>query len=156
PGGNGPDRGCDITPHESGPTSIWSLSTRAVGQPAQEARQMTGAPAAPGSVAGAAAPGAASRDAQPWHAIDWRRAHRVVRRLQARIVQAAQAGRWGKVNALQRLLTHSYSGKVLAVRRVTEHPGKHTPGVDRIIWDPGEEGHGRARAPASGLPSPPA
>jgi RNA-directed DNA polymerase len=96
---------------------------------------MTGAPAAPVSVAGAAAPGAASRDAQRWHAIDWLRAHRILRRLQARIVQATQAGRWGKVNALQRLLTHSYSAKVLAVRRVTENPGKHTPGVDRIIWN---------------------
>jgi RNA-directed DNA polymerase len=36
---------------------------------------------------------------------------------------------------LQRLLTHSYSGKVLAVRRVTENDGKKTPGVDRVIWD---------------------
>ena len=43
-------------------------------------------------------------------------------------------GRWGKVRALQRLLTHSYSGKVLAVRRVTENQGKKTPGVDRVIW----------------------
>jgi len=34
--------------------------------------------------------------------------------------------RWGKVRALQRLLTHSYSGKVLAVRRVTENDGKET------------------------------
>jgi RNA-directed DNA polymerase len=101
---------------------------------------MTGALAAPVSVAGAAAPGAAPRDAAPWQAIDWRRAHRIVRRLQARIVQAAQAGRWGKVRALQRLLTHSYSGKVVAVRRVTENPGKHTPGVDRIIWNtPGKK-----------------
>jgi RNA-directed DNA polymerase len=96
---------------------------------------MTGAPATPARVADAAAPGAAPRDAQPWQAIDWLRAHRTVRRLQARIVQATQAGRWGKVKALQRLLTHSYSGKALAVRRVTENPGKRTPGVDRIIWD---------------------
>jgi RNA-directed DNA polymerase len=96
---------------------------------------MTGAPAAPVTVAGAAAPGAASRGAQPWHAIDWRRAHRIVRRLQARIVQATQAGRWGKAKALQHLLTRSHSGRVLAVRRVTENPGKHTPGVDRVIWD---------------------
>jgi retron-type reverse transcriptase len=38
---------------------------------------------------------------------------------------------WAKVRALQRLLTHPYSGKVLAVRRVTENDGKKTPGVDR-------------------------
>lgn len=96
---------------------------------------MTGALATPATLTGVAAPGAASRDAGHWHAIDWLRAHRLVRRLQARIVQATQAGRWGKVNALQRLLTHSYSGKVLAVKRVTENPGKHTPGVDHVLWN---------------------
>jgi RNA-directed DNA polymerase len=57
-----------------------------------------------------------------------------VRRLQARIVQAAKAGKWHKVQALQHLLTHSFSGKALAVRRVTENPGKNTPGVDRVTW----------------------
>jgi len=40
---------------------------------------------------------------------------------------------------LQRLLTHSYSGKVLAVRRVTENQGKKTPGVDQEIWDTPEK-----------------
>ena len=58
-----------------------------------------------------------------------------MRRLQARIVQATRDGRWGKVKALQRLLTHSLSGKALAVRRVTENQGKHTPGVDGETWD---------------------
>jgi RNA-directed DNA polymerase len=45
----------------------------------------------------------------------------------------------GKVRALQRLLTHSYSGKVLAVRRVTENDGRKTPGVDRVIWNTPEK-----------------
>ena len=58
-----------------------------------------------------------------------------MRRLQARIVKATQAGRWGKVKALQRLLTRSFSGKALAVKRVTENHGKRTPGVDREIWN---------------------
>ena len=79
--------------------------------------------------------GAVSHDEQEWHAIDWRAAHGSVRRLQARIVKATQEGRWGKVRALQHLLTHSYSGKVLAVRRVTENQGSKTPGVDRVTWD---------------------
>lgn len=79
--------------------------------------------------------GASSRAEMDWHQIDWYKAHRIVRRLQARIVQATQAGRWGKVKALQRLLTHSHSAKVLAVRRVTENHGKKTPGVDRDVWD---------------------
>jgi len=46
-----------------------------------------------------------------------------------------QEGRWGKVKALQHLLTHSFSGKALAVKRVTENKGKRTPGVDGKIWD---------------------
>jgi len=50
-------------------------------------------------------------------------------------VKATKEGRWGKVKALQRLLTHSYSGKALAVRRVTENKGSATPGVDQVIWD---------------------
>jgi RNA-directed DNA polymerase len=79
--------------------------------------------------------GAASREPQAWHAIDWHQAHREARRLQARIVKATQEGRWGKVQALQRLLTRSYSAKVLAVKRVTENEGKRTPGVDGVLWD---------------------
>jgi RNA-directed DNA polymerase len=79
--------------------------------------------------------GAASHGKVDWHAIDWRKANRNVRRLQVRIVQATQEGRWGKVRALQRLLTHSFSGKALAVRRVTENQGKRTPGVDGDTWD---------------------
>jgi RNA-directed DNA polymerase len=70
-----------------------------------------------------------------WKAIDWRKVNRNVRRLQVRIVKATQEGRWGKVKALQRLLTHSFSGKAMAVRRVTENQGKHTPGVDGEIWN---------------------
>src|ERR1700736_4523293 len=78
--------------------------------------------------------GEVSSEAAEWYAINWQTIHQNVRRLQARIVQATKAGRWNKVKSLQRLLTHSYSGKVLAVRRVTENTGKKTPGVDQIIW----------------------
>src|SRR5215468_1990201 len=79
--------------------------------------------------------GAVFHKAVDWHAIKWQKAHSIVRRLQARIVKATQAGRWGKVKALQRLLTHSRSGKVLAVKRVTENPGKHSAGVDQELWE---------------------
>jgi RNA-directed DNA polymerase len=87
----------------------------------------------------AQAVGAVSREAAEWHAIDWRAINRNVRRLQVRIVQATKESKWGRVRALQRLLTHSYSGKVLAVRRVTENNGKATPGVDQEIWDTPEK-----------------
>ena len=69
-----------------------------------------------------------------WHHINWVQCHQNVRRLQARIVKATQEGRWGKVKALQHLLTHSISGKALAVKRVTENQGKRTPGVDQEVW----------------------
>src|SRR5712664_1285026 len=87
----------------------------------------------------AQAVGAVSSEAVQWYAIDWQAIHRNVRRLQVRIAQATKESRWGKVRALQRLLTHSYSGKVLAVRRVTENNGKKTPGVDQEIWDTPEK-----------------
>jgi RNA-directed DNA polymerase len=74
-----------------------------------------------------------------WNQINWQKVKRNVRRLQVRIVKAIEAGRWGKVKALQRLLTRSFSGKALAVRRVTENKGKRTAGVDREIWNTSEK-----------------
>jgi RNA-directed DNA polymerase len=77
---------------------------------------------------------ASSDGEMQWHQIDWSQAHRNVRRLQARIVKATKQGRWGKVKALQWLLTHSLSGKAIAVKQVTENQGKKTPGVDGETW----------------------
>ena len=57
-----------------------------------------------------------------------------VKRLQMRIVKAQKQGRHNKVRALQWILTHSYSAKVLAIKRVTSNKGKNTPGVDGVIW----------------------
>ena len=74
-----------------------------------------------------------------WHQIDWARTHGTVRRLQARMVKATQAGDWRRVKALQRFLVRSFSGKALAVRRVTENQGRRTPGVDGITWSTPEE-----------------
>ena len=83
----------------------------------------------------ASATGAASGGEVDWHQIDWAKAHRTVRRLQVRIAKAVREGRWGKVKALQWLLTHSWSGKALAVKRVTGNRGKKTAGVDGEIWN---------------------
>jgi RNA-directed DNA polymerase len=107
-----------------------SCITREIGQPTQETKQMT---------AGATPAGAVSHNQVDWHGINWHKVHTVVRRLPARIVKAIQAGRWGKVQALQRLLTHSFSAKVMAVKRVTENQGKRTPGVDGITWETPKE-----------------
>lgn len=78
--------------------------------------------------------GASPDETGHWHHIEWKKCHGIVQRLQSRIVKATQEGRWNKVNALQRLLTHSFSGKALAVRRVTENRGKRTSGVDQELW----------------------
>ena len=77
---------------------------------------------------------ASSGKTTAWDQIDWSQCERQVRRLQARIVKATREGCWGKVKALQRLLTCSFSGKALAVKRVTDNQGKRTSGVDRAIW----------------------
>ena len=96
---------------------------------------MTADTAEAGHTAHHPAAGAPAHAQGGWHAIDWPAAHHNVRRLQARIVQATQEGRGGKVQALQHLLTPSCSGKAIAVTRVTANHGKHTPGVDRDLWD---------------------
>ncbi len=77
---------------------------------------------------------ASSGKTNAWDQIDWSQCERNVRRLQARIVKATQEKRWNKVKALQRLLTCSFYGKALAVKRVTDNQGKRTSGVDGKIW----------------------
>ena len=59
-----------------------------------------------------------------WGAVDWRTIKKEVLRLQMRIAKATREGRWGKVKALQWLLTHSSSAKLLAVRRVVRNSGR--------------------------------
>jgi hypothetical protein len=79
--------------------------------------------------------GAAPDLVSDWHSIPWRKVWRDVRRLQARIVKAVQEGRWGKVQALVYLLSHSFSGRAAAILRVTSNPGASTAGVDGDCWD---------------------
>ena len=79
--------------------------------------------------------GAAPRRAPDWHSINWKAVYRNVRRLQARIVKAVQEGRWNKVKTLVYLLTHSFSGRALAILRVISNSGARTPGVDGTLWN---------------------
>src|SRR5262249_4476004 len=79
--------------------------------------------------------GAAPGPALDWHSINWKKVYRTVRRLQARIVKAIRAGRWHKVKALVYLLTHSFSGRALAILRVVSNSGAKTSGVDSVIWN---------------------
>ncbi len=83
--------------------------------------------------------GASLRKPIDWHHIVWSKAYRNVHRLQVRIVKAFQEGKIRKARALQIILTRSFGGKALAVRRVTENKGKRTPGVDGEIWNTPEK-----------------
>jgi len=65
-----------------------------------------------------------------WQLIDWQKVTRIVKSLQARIVQAAKNNEWKKVRDLQRVLTRSTSANLLSIRRVTENSGKRTAGID--------------------------
>lgn len=72
-------------------------------------------------------------------ALMWNQANREqieaeAKRLQMRIAKAIREDRWGKAKTLQRLLTRSHSGKMLAVKRATENRDKRTPGVDEKAW----------------------
>jgi RNA-directed DNA polymerase len=79
--------------------------------------------------------GAAPRHTPDWHSIDWKKVWRTVRRLQVRIVKAVAEGRWNKVKALVYLLTHSFSGRALAILRAVSNSGAKTPGVDGVLWN---------------------
>ena len=78
--------------------------------------------------------GASSASKLTWDTINWPHVNREVKRLQMRIAKAVREGAHGKAKSLQWLLTHSFSAKLLAVRRVTQNTGANTPGVDGVLW----------------------
>ncbi len=69
-----------------------------------------------------------------WHQINWYEVNQTVHGTQVRIAKAVRENKWRKVKNLQRMLTRSFSGKALAVKRVTENRGKRTPGIDGKTW----------------------
>jgi RNA-directed DNA polymerase len=71
---------------------------------------------------------------QKWKSINWHQIEKNVNKLQTRITKAVLQNKWNLVKRLQYLLTHSYSAKLLAVRRVTQNKGKRTPGIDGDKW----------------------
>lgn len=78
--------------------------------------------------------GALSASLPLWKTIEWKKATAHVRQLQIRIAKAYREGKRGKVKSLQWILTHSFSAKLLAVKRVVSNKGARTPGVDNVIW----------------------
>ncbi|MEW6497831.1 MAG: group II intron reverse transcriptase/maturase [Cyanobacteriota bacterium] len=68
-----------------------------------------------------------------WNKVNWRKLERRVYKLQKRIFQASSRGDRTAVRRLQKTLMRSWSGRMLAVRRVTQdNQGKKTAGVDGV------------------------
>ena len=78
--------------------------------------------------------GAPTTHESTWDTVNWSHADANVKRLQMRIAKAYREGKPSKVKALQWLLTHSRSAKLLAAKRVTENCGAKTPGIDKVVW----------------------
>ena len=75
----------------------------------------------------------ANKPMDEWKTIPWKQIERNVFKLQKRIYQASQQNNRKKVHKLQRLLMNSRSGRLLAVRRVTQdNQGKKTAGIDGV------------------------
>lgn len=64
---------------------------------------------------------------------------RYVRRLQAKLVVAAEIRDIKKIILIQRKLVHSTAARILAVKRVSSNAGANTPGVDGEIWKTDEK-----------------
>ena len=74
-------------------------------------------------------------DNSSWDTIDWKEAEKQTNRLQRKISKAMCGGRINRVKQLQHLLTLSFYARAIAVRTVSQdNKGKHTPGVDGIVW----------------------
>ena len=69
-----------------------------------------------------------------WETIDWKQVEYDVNRLQTRIAKATVKEDNNRAKRLQYLLTHSFSAKAYAVRKVTTNKGKNTSGVDKKLW----------------------
>lgn len=78
--------------------------------------------------------GASSIPSPDWNALPWATIRQRVRSLQMRIAKAIKEKHYGKARALQWILTHSYSAKLRAIKRVTSNKGARTPGVDKKVW----------------------
>ncbi len=71
-----------------------------------------------------------------WADINWHAVEGKVRRLQERMYRATMNKAGRKVKNLQQLLVRATSNKLLAIRRIPqENQGKHTAGIDGVVYD---------------------
>jgi RNA-directed DNA polymerase len=90
--------------------------------------------------------GASSTPVLDWTDVVWPKIEAEVHRLQLRIAKAFRERKYSKVKALQWLLTHSFSAKLLSVKRVVQNKGSKTPGVDGVIWNSPKKKMGAAKS----------
>jgi len=74
-----------------------------------------------------------STQQQNWESIPWDLCMMMVKKLQVRIAKATKEKKWRKVKSLQWLLTHSFSARAIAVKKVVENKGGKTPGIDGLV-----------------------
>lgn len=72
---------------------------------------------------------------EEWENFDWKKAEKVVNRLQFRIAKATMDNNLNLAKKLQYMLVNNHYAKALAVKRVTTNKGHKTPGIDNILWD---------------------
>jgi len=70
-----------------------------------------------------------------WHLIDWKKAEKVVRDLQEKIVIATLEKNMKEVYKIQWILLNTFESKALAIRKVVTNKGKRTAGTDGIVWN---------------------
>src|SRR5215467_12584569 len=74
-----------------------------------------------------------TRSMDGWNTLPWTRIQRQVLKLQKRMSRASRRHDVRTVRKRQRLLLHSWSARLLAVRHVTQdNRGKRTAGVDGV------------------------
>ena len=78
---------------------------------------------------------ASSNRANCWGDIDFIKAEAYVKKLQKRIFKACLNAEFDKLTTLSHMMIHSFYAKALAVKYVCSSHGRHTPGVDNILWE---------------------
>lgn len=103
------------------PTSNWFFVAREYVEPYYGEKQMT-------IYIGA------SSTAATWKSVNWTEVDKAVYRLQMRIAKARRRKCYGRVKALQWILTHSLCAKLIATKRVLTSRGARTAGIDGKLY----------------------
>src|SRR5215470_14378018 len=78
-----------------------------------------------------------TRSMDGWNTLPWTHIQRQVFQLQKRMYRATRRHDVRTVRKLQRLLLHSWSARLLAVRQVTQDNHDHV--MHRVMWSKGGE-----------------